>query len=112
MPDEQPAEVLGVEETDLIISTSSFSSSSMPINATCIFFNASSDLSCVNTNLTGEADVVYPYKVRFTGRFVQPHHLAGATLQNYAEILAAAISISFPLPRSQLKVDEDCRWSS
>ena len=77
MPDEQPAEVLGVEETDLIISTSSFSSSSVPINATCIFFNASSDLSCVNTNLTGEADVVYPYKVRFTGGFVQLQQFGG-----------------------------------
>lgn len=104
-------EVLGVGETDLLVSTSS---SSMPINVTCIFLNSSTDMStCSSNNMTeAEAEVVYPYKVRFTGRFVQPHHLAGATLQNYAEILAAAISFSFPLPRSQLRVDEDCRWSS
>ena len=104
-------EVLGVGETDLLASTSS---SSMPINVTCIFLNSSTDMStCSSNNMTeGEEEVVYPYKVRFTGRFVQPHHLAGATLQNYAEILAAVISFSFPLPRSRLKVDEDCRWSS
>ena len=83
-------EVLGLGETDLLASTSS---SSMPINVTCIFFNSSTDMStCSSNNMTeGEEEVVYPYKVRFTGRFVQPHHLAGATLRNYAEILAAAI---------------------
>ena len=58
MADEEVAEDLGVE--DLVISTSS---SSLPINVTCIFLNASSDLTCSNNNLTEEADVVYPYKV-------------------------------------------------
>ena len=68
-------EVLGLGETDLLASTSS---SSMPINVTCIFLNSSTDMStCSSNNMTeGEEEVVYPYKVRFTGRFVQPHHLA------------------------------------
>ena len=113
MADEEAAEVLGVDEqTDLIISSSS-SSSSLPINVTCIFLNASSsDLSCSNNNLTEEADVVYPYKVRFTGGFVQPNNLA-ATLQSYADILAAAIPLPFHPPSlPQFKVDERPRWSS
>jgi len=55
-------EVLGLGETDLLASTSS---SSMPINVTCIFLNSSTDMStCSSNNMTeGEEEVVYPYKV-------------------------------------------------
>ena len=94
MADEEAAEDLGVE--DLVISTSP---SSLPINVTCIFLNASSDLTCSNNNLTEEADdVVYPYKVRFTGGFVQPPNNLAASLQSYADILAAAIPAPFHPP--------------
>ena len=102
MADEEAAEDLGVE--DLVISTSS---SSLPINVTCIFLNASSDLTCSNNNLTEEADdVVYPYKVRFTGGFVQPPNNLAASLQSYADILAAAIPAPFhpPLPSLNSKL--------